>query len=249
MRIYHIPALEDNYTYLILDEATKRAAVVDPVDPATILGKAHELGATITSILCTHHHWDHTDGNLGLLEQLPGIPIYGADDRVPGQTHFLKDREVFHLGAISIETLYTKCHTQGSVCFYVTEGQDRAVFTGDTLFLAGCGRFFEGTAAEMHHSLQGVLAKLPADTKVYPGHEYTQANLRFSQHVEPNNSHIAQRLVWASQNRVTIPGTLSEEYHTNPFWRVNEHDVQQFAASSDPVEVMRILREKKNAFR
>ncbi|KAF9973329.1 hypothetical protein BGZ73_003441 [Actinomortierella ambigua] len=249
MHIFTIPVLQDNYSYLIVDDATKEAVVVDPVEPAKVLSKAQEVGATITAILCTHHHLDHTGGNLGLLEKVPDIPIYGADDRIPGQTHFLKDRHVLRLGSISIQTLYTKCHTQGSVCFYFTEGSDHAVFTGDTLFLAGCGRFFEGTAAEMHHSLLGVLGRLPAETKVYPGHEYTKANLLFAHHVEPNNPDIAKRLAWASQTKITVPGTLSEEYNTNPFWRVNEIDVKVFAASNDPIEVMHILRERKNSFR
>ncbi|KAG0240848.1 hypothetical protein BGW41_006603 [Actinomortierella wolfii] len=249
MRIFPIPVLEDNYAYIILNEASKDAVVVDPVEPTKVLDKAKELGAKVVAILCTHHHWDHTGGNVEFVKQVPNIPVYGADDRNPEQTHFLKDKEIFRFGPITFEALYTKCHTQGSVCYYVTHEQDRAVFTGDTLFLAGCGRFFEGTPEEMHHSLLGVLAKLPADTKVYPGHEYTLANLKFAQHVEPDNPHIAKRLKWASENKITIPGVLADEYHTNPFMRVNESTVQAFAGSNNPIEVMGILREKKNAFR
>lgn len=211
------------------------------------------LRAKLTSVLCTHHHWDHAGGNVELIAKKPGLAVFGADARIPEINYVVKDKEEFKVGSLTVQALWTHCHTKGSVSYYVKDGSDRAVFTGDTLFLSmrlgnhtsfyvlsmflshdidvssrfclesgGCGRFFEGTAADMYNSLLHILATLPVETKVYCGHEYTKANLQFALHVEPDNTHVAQKLQWCMGDKVTmtIPGTIGEELLCNPFLRV-----------------------------
>ncbi|KAG0026019.1 hypothetical protein BGZ81_006679 [Podila clonocystis] len=222
MRIIPVPALEDNYSYIILDEKTSEAAVVDPVEPQKLMHILQHLRAKLTSVLCTHHHWDHAGGNVELIAKKPGLAVFGADARIPEINYVVKDKEEFKVGSLTVQALWTHCHTKGSVSYYVKDGSDRAVFTGDTLFLSGCGRFFEGTAADMYNSLLHILATLPVETKVYCGHEYTKANLQFALHVEPDNTHVAQKLQWCMDDKVTmtIPGTIGEELLCNPFLRV-----------------------------
>ncbi|KAG0034606.1 hypothetical protein BGZ81_003919 [Podila clonocystis] len=250
MRIIPVPVLEDNYAYIIFDEKTSECAVVDPVEPQKLLHIIQHLGAKLTSVLCTHHHWDHAGGNVELIAKKPGLAVYGADARIPEINYVVKDKEEFKVGALTIQALWTHCHTKGCVSYYIKDGAERVVFTGDTLFLSGCGRFFEGTAADMYNSLLHILATLPVETKVYCGHEYTKANLRFAHHVEPNNQHIAQKLQWCMDENVTstIPGTIGEELLCNPFLRVNEPSLQALTGKSDPIDVMHVLREMKNNF-
>ncbi|KAG0276393.1 hypothetical protein BGZ95_007601 [Linnemannia exigua] len=251
MRIIPVPVLEDNYAYVLFDEKTSEAAVIDPVEPQKVLHVVQHLNAKLTSVLITHHHWDHTNGNVELLAQKPGLDVYGYDARIPEINYVVKDREEVKVGSLTVQALWTPCHTKGSVCFYVKDGDDCAVFTGDTLFLSGCGRFFEGTAADMYNSLIHVLATLPVETKVYCGHEYTLANLKFARHVEPDNVHVAQKLQWATDEMVksTIPGTIGEELLVNPFLRVNEPSLQASTGKTDPIDVMHDLRELKNNFK
>lgn len=129
----------------------------------------------------------------------------------------------------------------------------KAVFTGDTLFLGGCGRFFEGTADQMYSALVGKLSKLPDETDVYCGHEYSLQNLKFGNHVEPDNKVISDKIEWCKVKRAasepTVPSTIAEEKQINPFMRVHESSVQQFAKSSDPIETMSIIRKIKDSFK
>ncbi|KAF9437051.1 hypothetical protein BGZ76_002121 [Entomortierella beljakovae] len=250
MRIITVPVLQDNYSFIILDEKTLEAAVVDPVQPQKVLHILQHLGAKLTSVLCTHHHMDHAGGNIELISKKPGLAVFGADARIPEINYVVKDKEEFKVGSLVIQALWTHCHTKGSVSYYVKDGSERAVFTGDTLFLSGCGRFFEGTAADMYNSLLLILATLPVETKVYCGHEYTKANLKFAAHVEPSNVHVAQKLQMVSDDSVTItvPGTIGEELLCNPFLRVNEPSLQTFTGKTDPIDVMQVLRDLKNNF-
>ncbi|KAJ0101585.1 hypothetical protein Patl1_06794 [Pistacia atlantica] len=235
MKIFHVPCLEDNYSYLIIDETTKEAAVVDPVEPQKIVDAAKQHGAQLTLVLTTHHHWDHAGGNDKIKQIVPGIKVYGGSlDNVRCCTHQVENGDNISLGAhINILSLHTPCHTKGHISYYVTskEGeQDPAVFTGDTLFIAGCGKFFEGTAEQMYQSLCVTLGSLPKPTRVYCGHEYTVKNLQFALTVEPNNAKIQQKLSWAQQQRQagfpTVPSTIDEEMETNPFMRVDLPELQ-----------------------
>ncbi|CAA3014476.1 hydroxyacylglutathione hydrolase cytoplasmic [Olea europaea var. sylvestris] len=257
MQILHIPCLEDNYAYMIIDEATKEAAVVDPVEPHSILRVAQENGVDLKLVLTTHHHWDHAGGNEKLRQMVPDIKVYGGSiDNVQGCTNKVENGDKISLGAeINILCLHTPCHTKGHISYYLTgkEGEDPAVFTGDTMFIAGCGKFFEGTAEQMYHSLCVTLGSLPKPTRVFCGHEYTVKNLLFSSIVEPDNVRISQKLSWAQQKRAkglpTIPSTIEEELETNPFMRVDLPEVQEKVGCKSPVEAIREIRKRKDEWR
>ncbi|KAK9763826.1 Cytoplasmic glyoxalase II, variant 2 [Basidiobolus ranarum] len=178
MKVIAVPALEDNYSYLIVDEKSNEAIAVDPVEPHKILKAAEDAKVKLISVFTTHHHWDHAGGNEELLSLKPELTVYGADDRIAKLTNFVKDNEEFKIGSLNVKCLMTVCHTSGSVSFFVSDGEEKAVFTGDTLFIGGCGRFFEGSPEDMYNSLLNVLAVLPKETKVYCGHEYTKSNLK-----------------------------------------------------------------------
>nr|CAD1828898.1 unnamed protein product [Ananas comosus var. bracteatus] len=228
MKILHVPCLEDNYAYIIVDESTGEAAAVDPVEPEKVLRSAAEIGADLKFVLTTHHHWDHAGGNEKIRMLVPGIKVYGGSiDNVKGCTNKVDNGDKLTLGSdTSILCLHTPCHTKGHISYYVTgkAEEDPAVFTGDTLFIAGCGKFFEGTAEQMYQSLCVTLGSLPKPTRVYCGHEYTEKNLRFALTVEPENEKISQKLSWAQHQRQdglpTIPSTIGEEFETNPFMRL-----------------------------
>ncbi|KAK0591667.1 hypothetical protein LWI29_005958 [Acer saccharum] len=257
MKIFHVPCLEDNYSYLIIDEGTKEAAIVDPVEPEKVLEAAKQHGVDLKIILTTHHHWDHAGGNEKMKEMVPGIKVYGGSlDNVKGCTDKVENGDKISLGAnVNILSLHTPCHTKGHISYYVTgkDGEDPAVFTGDTLFIAGCGKFFEGTAEQMYQSLCVTLSSLPKPTQVYCGHEYTVKNLQFALTVEPDNTKIQQKLSWAQQQRQaglpTIPSTIEEEMETNPFIRVDLPELQKLVGFHDPIEALREIRRRKDNWR
>ncbi|KAK7500779.1 hypothetical protein BaRGS_00008023 [Batillaria attramentaria] len=255
MRVRLIPALEDNYMYLIIDEQTQECAAVDPVEPEKVLNAVKEEGVTLKSVLTTHHHWDHAGGNEKLIGLAGKLMVYGGDKRIGALTNQVTEGDQFKIGSLNVRCLFTPCHTSGHICYYVTgpSGTNPAVFTGDTLFVGGCGKFFEGTAKEMYTALVEKLAALPQETKVYCGHEYTVSNLKFAVSVEPNSEAVKSKMAWAqgqrSKQQATIPSTIAEELLYNPFMRVREKTVQEHAGKSDPVEVMGILRTEKNNFR
>ncbi|XP_028163683.1 hydroxyacylglutathione hydrolase, mitochondrial isoform X4 [Ostrinia furnacalis] len=256
MDVKILPALQDNYMYLIVDKATKEAAIVDPVDPGAVLKAVEEQGVNLTTVLTTHHHWDHAGGNSDLVKQHPGLQVYGGDDRIGALTKKVQHNTRFNVGNLNVQCLFTPCHTSGHICYFVSapeEGNDPAVFTGDTLFLAGCGRFFEGTADQMHQALINILSGLPDQTKVFCGHEYTLQNLKFASHVEPTNEEIKKKMEWSKDMREkgkpTVPSTIAEEKLYNPFMRVNQSSVMKFAKSNDEIETMKIIRLHKDNFK
>ncbi|KAF3433244.1 hypothetical protein FNV43_RR24346 [Rhamnella rubrinervis] len=257
MKIYEVPCLGDNYAYLIIDETTKEAAVVDPVEPQKIVNTAKQHDVLLKLVLTTHHHWDHAGGNEKLKQLVPGIKVYGGSiDNVKGCTDKVENGDKISLGAnVNILSLHTPCHTKGHISYYVTskEGEDPAVFTGDTLFVAGCGKFFEGTAEQMHESLCVTLGSLPKPTRVYCGHEYTVKNLQFALTVEPNNVKIQQKLSWANQQRQaglpTIPSTIEEEWGTNPFMRADLPELQEKVGQNSAVEALGEIRRMKDSWR
>ena len=179
----------------------------------------------------------------------PGVEhfiVVAADTRQLGIGNLI---ETIGFGEQEISVLSVPCHTRGHVA-YLSEGN---LFSGDTLFVAGCGRFFEGEASEMDQALNSVFASLPKSTRVFCGHEYTVANLRFAASVEPDNEAVAAKLEWAvaqeEEGVSTVPSTIHEELETNPFMRVRLAEMQTRLGASDAVEAMRILRERKNSFR
>jgi hydroxyacylglutathione hydrolase len=255
MYIKLLPALKDNYMYLLVDESTKEAAVIDPVEPDKVVQCVADEQIKLTTILTTHHHWDHSGGNDKLVSMVSDLIVCGGDDRIPSINKKVKNNDIVKIGGLMVKALETPCHTSGHICYYVEsiDGSSRAVFTGDTLFVGGCGRFFEGTATQMYRALCEVLASLPLDTQVYCGHEYTLQNLAYAQHVEPSNQDILDKIEWAKgkrgNNEPTIPSTIREEMTFNPFMRVKEASVQSHAKCHDPISTMAFLREEKNAFR
>ncbi|KAL2339501.1 hypothetical protein Fmac_007441 [Flemingia macrophylla] len=257
MKIYHVPCLQDTYSYLIVDESTKEGAVVDPVEPEKVLEAADSHGVNLKLVLTTHRHGDHAGGNEKIKQLVPGIRVYGGSvDKVKGCTDKVQNGDKVSLGAdINILSLHTPCHTKGHISYYVTGKEDEqpAVFTGDTLFIAGCGKFFEGTAEQMYQSLCVTLCSLPKPTRVYCGHEYAVKNLQFSLTIEPDNLRIQQKLTWAQNQKQTgqptIPSTIEEEMETNPFMRVDLPALQEKVGCKSPVEALRELRKLKDKWK
>jgi hydroxyacylglutathione hydrolase len=203
---------------------------------------------SLTSIINTHHHYDHAGGNEKMLKTFPGIPVIaGKDSDMVSNTPTHNSR--FGIGKnISVTALHTPCHTQDSICYYFHDHvtNEKAVFTGDTLFIAGCGRFFEGTAQEMVQALVGTLGKLPDETKVYPGHEYTASNLKFVKTVL-NNEAVQQLADYTANHEETTGAfTIKDEKQYNPFMMVDAPEIQQAVGLDDRISVMAKLRELKN---
>ncbi|KAG2416381.1 hypothetical protein HFD88_007596 [Aspergillus terreus] len=241
----------NNYAYLVTDEPTKKSVIIDPANPPEV---APELQSQIkagkidlTAIVNTHHHWDHAGGNNEMLKTFGQLPVIGGAN-CQSVTKTPAHGETFTIGErISVKALHTPCHTQDSICYFMQDGDERVVFTGDTLFIGGCGRFFEGTAPEMHKALNETLASLPDDTKVYPGHEYTKGNVKFCLAVSQSEP-IKKLAAFAEQNQQTQGKfTIGDEKLHNVFMRVNDPEIQQKTGKTDPVEVMAALREMKNA--
>ncbi|MEE6497907.1 hypothetical protein FKM82_002925 [Ascaphus truei] len=256
MKVELLPALTDNYMYLLIDEETREAAIVDPVQPHKVVDAVKKHGVKLTTVLTTHHHWDHAGGNEKLVKMVSGLRVYGGDDRIGALTQKVSHLTTFQVGSLHVKCLFTPCHTSGHICYFVTKpnsSEPPAVFTGDTLFVAGCGKFFEGTAEEMYKALIEILGRLPPETRVYCGHEYTVNNLKFACHVEPNNDSIKQKLSWAkdkyNSGEPTVPSTIAEEFTFNPFLRVREKSVQQHAGKGDPISTMAAIRKEKDSFK
>ncbi|XP_031496679.1 hydroxyacylglutathione hydrolase cytoplasmic-like [Nymphaea colorata] len=256
MKILHIPCLEDNYAYLIIDESSRDAAVVDPVEPEKVLKVADENGVVPKLVLTTHHHWDHAGGNEKIKKLVPGIRVFGGSlDNVKGCTDQVEHGDKISLGnEVNVLAFHTPCHTKGHISYFISsKGEDPAVFTGDTLFIAGCGKFFEGTAEQMYQSLCKTLGSLPKTTRVYCGHEYTEKNLRFALTVEPENEQMKQKLAWVKHqreaNQPTVPSTIEDEMGTNPFMRVDLPELQNRVGCSTPVEALKEIRRMKDNWR
>ncbi|CRK46266.1 hypothetical protein BN1723_006964 [Verticillium longisporum] len=257
MHIQSIPmwvGSSNNYAYLVKDDKTKEAFIIDPANPeevAPVLKKAIESkDIDLTAIVNTHHHWDHAGGNKKLLEDLnlAKLPIIGGV-QCEGVTKTPAHGTSFQLGSIAVKALHTPCHTQDSICWFLQDGDDKAVFTGDTLFHGGCGRFFEGNATEMHKALNETLASLPDDTVVYPGHEYTKANVKFCISVLPSEA-VRKLEAFAEANKETQGKfTIGDEKQHNVFMRVEDPEIQKATGESEPVAVMAKLREMKNNFK
>lgn len=255
MKVKIMPALDDNYMYLIIDESTKEAAVVDPVEPKKVLKEVSTEGVNLTTVLTTHHHWDHAGGNAELVELKEGLTVYAGDVNTSALTNTVKHSDGINIGSLRVTCLLTPCHTKGHVCYFVEDtnsGGPPAVFTGDTLFSGGCGKFFEGTPEQMYNALVKILGSLPDDTQVYCGHEYTANNMLYAAHVEPENQAVLEKLAWAKKKKAakepTVPSTIGDEKTFNPFMRVHEDCVQKHTGKTDPNDVMEALRNEKNSF-
>ena len=254
MEITLVPLLTDNYGYLLHDPSSKETAIVDPSEAAPVLEAAAARGWKLTHILNTHHHPDHSGGNLGI-KQATGAKVVGPApdrERIPGIDVALGEGERFRLGNAEAEVLFIPGHTKGHIAFHFAG--KRAVFCGDTLFSLGCGRMFEGTPPMMWASLDK-LRQLPGETRIFCGHEYTEANARFAVSIDPGNPVLRARERQVAElrgaNRPTIPSTMAEERAANPFLRA---DNPALAAAiglpgAEPHEVFGEIRRRKDSFR
>jgi len=238
MEVVAVPAFTDNYIWMVHDTASGETAVVDPGDAAPALAEAERRGWTITQVWNTHHHWDHSGGNV-TMKEATGCSVSGpANETIPGRDVALSEGTELRIGDHHGTVLEIPGHTLGHVALHFEEA--KVAFVGDTLFAMGCGRLFEGTAEQMHRSLQR-LAALADGTALYCGHEYTLANARWAAHAEPGNAAIAERLAKVEAMRsagdITLPTSVAEERATNPFVRASS--VEEFAR----------LRADKDSFR
>jgi hydroxyacylglutathione hydrolase len=247
-----IPCLQDNYSFVIHDTETNIVAVVDPSEFKPVNNFIEKRFKKIDYILNTHHHFDHTGGNLDLKKKYKAKIIGSKKDekRIPGIEIKLSDNEDFKLGSIDFKTFFVPGHTSGHICFY--SKVEKVVFTGDTLFSLGCGKVFEGTHLEMFRSLN-LIKKLPLDTQIYCGHEYTQKNLNFCIKYEINKK-LEEKKKWIisrlHQKQPTIPVTVKEELNTNIFLRCDNSEVKKSLdmENSTELEVFKKLRDLKDIF-
>ncbi|EIC30553.1 MULTISPECIES: hydroxyacylglutathione hydrolase [Methylomicrobium] len=253
LEIVQIPVLADNYIYLIHDPVSRNTAVVDPAEARPVLDVLASKGWQLTYILNTHHHGDHVGGNLELQQQTGCRIIAPSADRhrIPGIDLGVSEGDTISLGNHTARVMSTPGHTLGHVVYHFAE--DRLLFCGDTLFVMGCGRLFEGSAEQMWESLQRLKA-LPADTQIYCTHEYTQNNGRFALTVEPDNPALIEKMRQVDELRTrglpTVPSTIGEELATNPFFRENSLSIQETIRLRDaaPVRVFAEIRRLKDRF-
>lgn len=253
LQIDHIICLRDNFVWLLREPASGAVACVDPSEAVPVKAKLDQLGWRLTHILNTHHHNDHTGGNLEL-KRATGATIVGpAADRarIPGIDVALAEGETYDFGQERAEVFDIPGHTRGHIAFWFAGA--KAVFTGDTLFSLGCGRLFEGTPQQMWTSLSK-LRRLPGDTRVYCGHEYTQANAKFALTMEPDNAALKARAAEVdklrSQGQATLPSTMASECATNPFLRAADPGLARTVGlpPGDPVAVFAEVRARKDKF-
>ncbi|HLF96707.1 MAG TPA: hydroxyacylglutathione hydrolase [Methylococcaceae bacterium] len=254
LHIEILPALADNYIYLLREPKSGETAAVDPADAQVVLDALRQRGWKLTYVLNTHHHADHVDGNRRLKAET-GCRIVGAQSdaaRIPGLDLGVAEGEILMLGNAEARILDLSGHTRGHIGFWFPE--EEAVFCGDTLFSLGCGRLFEGSADEMWRSL-GKLAGLPPATRIYCAHEYTEANGRFALTLEPDNPALQQRLsevrALRARHLPTLPVTVAQELAANPFLRPHSVAIRRtLGMEGEPeVAVFAAIRRRKDQFR
>jgi hydroxyacylglutathione hydrolase len=228
LKIDALPAFSDNYIWLVQDTEQRCCAVVDPGDAAPVLAwLAANPGWQLRDILITHHHADHV-GGVAALKAATGAQVSGpANERIPQRDLALTDGDAIEVLGLRLQVIDVPGHTLGHIAYY--QPDQHWLFCGDTLFAAGCGRLFEGTPEQMHHSLTR-LAALPGETAVYCTHEYTLSNLRFACAVEPQNLALIQRQqevsAWREAGQISLPSSIDLECATNPFLRCEQASVR-----------------------
>tara|TARA_B110000208_G_scaffold113038_1_gene139148 strand:+ start:286 stop:1143 length:858 start_codon:yes stop_codon:yes gene_type:complete len=256
LKITPLHAFDDNYIWCIETQESDHFVVVDPGDASVVTSYALKIQKKLSAILVTHHHGDHTGGVAELTAHYSDIPVYGPENSpYQGITHTLKEDSNVNILGVNFNVMEIPGHTLDHIAYF--NRQQEILFCGDTLFLAGCGRVFEGTPKQMHHSLSKIM-ELPPTTRAYPTHEYSLANLEFAMAVDENNA--ALKLVQKkckdkrSASQVTLPTTLAQEAAINPFLRVDNKAViasaKKYRANElhHPSEVFAALRQWKNDF-
>ena len=234
MKVEIISCLQDNYSYLIIDETNNLACIVDPSEAGPVIDYLKNKNINLKYILNTHHHFDHVGGNNDLKKKYNSIVIGYKNDahRIPEIDILLEDSQIWKADNFETEIIHIPGHTNGHICFHFFK--DKLIFTGDTLFSLGCGKLFEGTYEDMFESLKKI-KKLPQDTKIYCGHEYTLQNSKFCIKHDPENKNLKRKIIEIKKkienNLPTIPSTLKVENECNIFLRAK--DVESFSKLRD----------------
>ena len=234
MRVEVIPCLQDNYSYLIIDKSNNSACVVDPSEAKPIINFVEKENINLKYILNTHHHFDHVGGNKNLKKKYNSVVIGYKDDanRIPEIDILLEDNQIWKADNFEAKIMHIPGHTTGHISFHFFK--EKLIFTGDTLFSLGCGKIFEGTYQDMFDSLNQI-KKLPQDTKIYCGHEYTLQNSKFCIEYDPENTKLKNKITEIKKklenNLPTIPSTLKDENECNIFLRAK--DVESFSKLRD----------------
>ncbi len=253
LEIEQIPVLKDNFIYLARDSGSGAVAVIDPAEAAPVLERAKALGWRITHILNTHHHPDHTGGNLEI-KAATGCKIIGSSydpERIPGIDIQVKDDDTVEVGQSKAKVFFVPGHTRGHIAYWFADAN--TLFIGDTIFSIGCGRLFEGTAQQMWDNMVRLRA-LPPETKIYCAHEYTESNLRFAVTIDPANTALRKReaevKALRTAGKYSVPFLMGDERAANPFMRA---DAAELAAAVNmtgrtPVDVFAEIRKRKDTF-
>tara|TARA_B100001063_G_C16758670_1_gene554673 strand:+ start:746 stop:1534 length:789 start_codon:yes stop_codon:yes gene_type:complete len=261
LKITPIPILQDNYVWLAQHQG--KTLIVDPGEAEPVIAYLKQHNLTPDYMFITHKHWDHVTGIAAIKAAYPECVVYATGHHdIPCCEVALMGGERFELMGLTWDVWHTPGHTLDHIVFH-TQGQDdnginfNRLFSGDNIFACGCGRMFEGTAEQFHDSLQRIVS-LPATTKIYCTHEYTQANINFALHVEPNNTYTLHRQDVSSEQRAnglpTVPTTVGDELKSNPFARCNAPDVVRAAEHfsgkvlGKPEEVFAVIRKMKDTF-
>jgi hydroxyacylglutathione hydrolase len=251
-RVVPVPCLRDNYAYLVHAEGETACVVIDPSEAGPVAAALAREGLTPKAVFATHHHLDHVGGIADISAEFGPIEVVASrvdGAKIAGVTRRIDDGERLAIAGLATEAIAVPGHTMGAIAFVIGD----AVFTGDTLFVGGCGRLFEGSPAELHASLTERLGSLPPATRVYCGHEYTAANARFALDVDPSCEPAARllerALAAASRGEPTVPSTIADELAHNPFLRpLAPAHVARFG-ERDPVRAFAALRSAKDTFR
>ncbi len=258
MEVIPIPYNSDNYAYLLSCSKTGHCALVDAGAKDPILNVLREKNINLKKILCTHHHFDHIAAVSDIKAHYPDIEVLGSQNakgKIPELRHFLKEGDVFSVGETSFEVLESFGHTQSCISFY--SKTEKILFSGDCLFLAGCGKLLEGNAEQLYHSLNKIKA-LPKQTKVYFGHNYNLNNLKFALTVEPNCQPLISRYNQESDKQINplacCQTTIQEELDTNPFLRLDAKEIELSVTKKtntsckNPLDLFTKLRHLKDQF-
>ena len=253
INIEPIKAFNDNYIWLVT--TNEGSIVIDPGEATKTINYLKENSLDLRGILITHHHFDHTGGIEDMLK-FKNVDVYGPVNNISSINKKLRDGDLFSLIGIDFKIIEIPGHTLDHIAFFSENNGNPVLFCGDTLFSSGCGRVFEGTFEQMHKSVLK-LKSLPANTKIYAGHEYTQSNLKFAMEVEPLNQKLVSRYNdvqdLLNKGTPTLPTTLELELEVNPFLRCQTKEVQssvvkQFNTSNHEDEIFKALRQWKDNF-
>ena len=253
MEVKIIPCLEDNYAYLLIDNTNKTACIIDPSEASPIINYLEREKIKLSFILNTHHHYDHVGGNKKLKE-IYGAKVIGYIDdkkRIPEIDFTVKNNQIWKEKNFEARIIHIPGHTSGHICFYFFN--EKKIFSGDTLFSLGCGRIFEGDHKQMFDSLNKI-KKLPKNTKIYCGHEYTYKNAEFCMKYDDDNTHLKKKFEvikkLRAKNLSTIPSSLEEELKSNIFLRCDKKELKAKLnmKNQEDLEVFKKVRDLKDSF-